>query len=313
MVLSFIGGLLTGILLSVVAVIVYKQYQEIKAQIPFAIRVSMVSRPLPAYVVEAKGDLLNKEDEIAYLLRIQDCTNGEISPMLFKSEGAEKTVDTLEINGPPLKVKPKTQLSDWTRIVTLPWERVRFSHKGNRTLSFSLAVSGAEVQGDTFFVAEQREVGFIEVKEKMPDIYASIWYLLMGLRAKFNEYSDLIIERSAEFLVKESESWGADEKAQIFESFRATAEVENPTITWEQACESYSKIFQESADADMRNDIMRLFFSLLIEENGMKVDAKTALQVFYDLCVGIGMDMGVFTRVVDRFILSNDLTGVPSF
>ncbi|MCU0857179.1 MAG: hypothetical protein MUC65_02080, partial [Pontiellaceae bacterium] len=308
----FFSGLITGVVLSVAALFAYRKYKEIRSRIPFSIRVSMVTRPLPAYVVDARGDLLNREDQIAYLLRIQDCTDGVVSPILFKSEGAEKTVDVLEVNGPSIKVKPKAQLSDWTRIVTLPWERIRFSYKGNRTLTFSLAVAGAEVFGESVFVAEQKEAGFVEVKERMPDIYASIWYLLVGLRSKFNEYSDLIIERSAEFLVKESESWGGDEKAQIFESFRLIVEVENPTISWEEACASYSRIFKESADSDMRNDIMRLFFSLLIEENGMKVEARQALKVFYDLCVGIGMDMGVFTRLVDRFILNNDLSGVPS-
>lgn len=308
----FFAGLVTGIILSVAGYFCYRKYQEFMSRVPFSIRVSMVSRPLPAYVVEAKGDLLNREDEIAYMLQVQDCTDGVVSPILFKSEGAERTVDVLEINGPAIKVKPRTQLADWTRIVTLPWERVRFSYKGNRMLSFSMAVSGAEVVADTLFEAEQKEAGFIEVKEKMPDIYASIWYLLMGLRSKFDEYSDLIVERAAEFLVKEADSWGASEKAQIFESFRVIVEAETPTISWEEACDSYSRIFQESADSDMRNDIMRLFFSLLIEENGMKVDAKTALKVFYDLCVGIGMDMGVFTRLVDRFILNKDLDGVPS-
>lgn len=310
--ISFLSGILFGVFLSVVGFFGTLKYKAIKSRVPFNIRITMVTRPLPAYIIEAQGDLLNRVDEVSYVLHIQDRTGGKTSPVLYKSEGKEKTVNTLEVAGPTLKVSKNDRLADWTKIVTLPAERVRFAHKGRRALEFSLLVKGAPVSAVKTFSTEQTEVGFVEVREKLSDIYASVWYLVAGLRFDFPEDSVLILERAAEFLVQESESWPSHERTKIFTSFREIAETETPSLKWEEACESYAVNLQTAADNDLRNDIMRLFFSLLMDEGGLKVDPETSLLVFYNLCIGIGMDMAVFTRLVDRFILNHDLEDVPA-
>ena len=308
---SFLVGMLVGIVLSFAGTIGFRKYKEVKSRVPFSIRVSMVSRPLPAYVVEAQGDLRNLGDEVSYTLNLQDRTDGGVSPILFKSEGEEKTFATLKVSGPTLKVSKGERLTDWTRIVTLPAERIRFSRQGSRELNFSLEVEGAPVSAEESFTSEQQGLGFVDVQEKLPDIYASIWYLIVGLRSDFPEHSALILERAAEFLVSESESWSSKDRTKIFNSFREIAEAD-PTISWEEACGSYAVSLRTSADSDVRDDIMRLFFSLLIEDTGMKADPEDTLLVFYNLCIGIGIEMSAFTRLVDRFIMSNDMEDVPS-
>ena len=204
MFIPFFLGLLAGVFLTFLGTFGFRKYKERQSRVPFEIRVSMVTRPLPAYVVEAQGDLLNKGDEISYILNLQDRTGGTIFPLLFKSEGEEKTLATLKVSGPTLKVSKSERLSDWTRIVTLPAERVSFSHQGERELTFSLKVEGAPVTGEEVLSTEQKEIGFVEVREKLPDIFGSIWYLVAGLRSDFPEQSALILERAAEFLVMES-------------------------------------------------------------------------------------------------------------
>jgi hypothetical protein len=304
--------LIAGVSLTFLGTFGFRKHKELKSRVPFEIRISMVTRPLPAYVVEAQGDLLNKGDEVSYTLNLQDRTGGTVSPLLFKSEGAEKTYATLKVNGPALKVSPRERLSEWTRIVTLPAERVSFSHQGKRELTFSLQVEGAPVTAEDVMTTEQVEVGFVEVREKLPDIYASIWYLIAGLRSDFPEHSALILERAAEFLVKESESWPSKIRTEIFNSFRDIAETETPSISCEEVCKTYAVSLQSTADNDTRDDVMRLFYTLLIDENGLNVEPEDGLLVFYNLCVGIGIDMGAFTRLVDRLVLSNDLTDLPS-
>lgn len=308
---GFFLGILTGVLLSAVGMYSYRKIEEIKSRVPFSIRVSLVPRPLPAYVIEAKGDLKNKGEEISYVLNVEDHTDGVISPILFKNEEGEKCLESLEVLGPTVQVKHNTRLSDWSKIVTLPAERVRFSHKGTRELNFFLSVNGSPVLAQEVLGVEQQEAGFVDVQENLPDICDSIWYLVMGLRSKFPDYSSLIIERAAEFLVKESELWHSDERSLIFDSFREIAEAESPTIDWNEACESYAINLRDIADDDTRNDVMRLFFTLLIDDDGIQIDAATSLMVFYKLCIGIGLDMGAFTRLVDRFVMSHDLRDVP--
>ena len=308
----FFSGILFGLFLSVFGYMGYRKYKEIQSRVPFKIRIEMVTRPLPAFVIEAQGDLMNQGEEVSYVLHLQDRTGGKISPILFKTEGKERTVDILEVAGPTLKVKKRERLMDWTRIVTLPAERIRFSHQGKRELNFSLQVKGAPVRGNEVFSSEQHGVGFVEVKEKLTDIYASVWYLVVGLRSDFPDHSALILERAAEFLVQESESWSSHDRSQIFTSFRDIAETDSPSISWEEACESYAVGLQSTADDDMRNDIMRLFYTLLMDEGGLKLRPETSLLVFYSLCIGMGMEMATFTRLVDRFILNNDLSDVPA-
>ncbi len=309
---AFFLGVFFGIGLTWLAVLGVRSYKERKSRVPFAIRVSMVTKPLPAYVIEAQGDLLNKGSEVSYTLNLQDKTGGPVSPVLFKSEGVEKTFAILKVDGPMLKVNPNERLADWTRIVTLPAERVRFSHQGARELLFSLQVEGAPVTAEEIFLTEQQGAGFVEVREKLPDIYASVWYLIVGLRSDFPEQSAMILERAAEFLVKESESWAPKTRAEIFKSFREIAETETPSISWTEVCESYAVNLKTTADSDTRDDVMRLFYSLLIEDGGLRVEPDDALLVFYNLCVGIGIDMGAFTRLVDRFIMGHDLTDLSS-
>jgi hypothetical protein len=191
-------------------------------------------------------------------------------------------------------------------------ERIRFARQGVRDLCFTLKVVGAPVSGTQWLSTAQQSLGFVEVKEKLPDIYASIWYLVAGLRARFPDDSGLIVDRAAEFLVKEGQAWSSTERSIIFDSFREIVESSSATISWDDACATYAVKLQETADTDVRNDIMRLFYTLLIEDGGVQVEAGTALMIFYNVCTSIGLDMGVFTRLVDRFIMSHDLNDVPS-
>ncbi|MCU0857494.1 MAG: PAS domain S-box protein, partial [Pontiellaceae bacterium] len=238
---------------------------------PFGIRVTQIARPQSAYVIEVKGDLLNQKTEAGYRILIEDRTDGKRSPIRFENgenESDISVVETLEINSPPVNMACGTTLSDWTVIARLPMERLQFARKGQRSLNFKVRVRDSGAVGEQNVTADQSESGFMEIRERISDIYEAIWHLIQGLRSKFPEKSEKIVGGAADFLIKEAVGWSADEQSAIFISFKKIVEVSDPSVSWEEACASHSALLREFANTNLRNDIIRLFFMLLIDENG---------------------------------------------
>lgn len=303
---SFVGGFATGVAVTSVGVTAFIQWKKWNRHVPFEIRVTLVDRPLPTFLVEAIGGLKNKGERIAYKLSLVDFTDQEVNPMRWDLGRGENESDSVVIESDKIVVPKGHTLEDWTKIALIPVEKVQFAEKGLRELKFTIQVEGAPVSGTYMMEYVQIESGFREVEELKCDFYSSLWYLIAGFRESYPEKGQRLLLSAAEWLLNESAMIDQEERNALFDRFRCVAESEPPVVTWEAARSRYVVVIREKANKELREKIMRIFYVALIEGQE-DVAGDEELTIFYDLCCAIGEDMRIFSSMVDRLILGCDI------
>jgi hypothetical protein len=282
-----------------------------KKSAPFKVRVTLVDKPLPTFLVEAMGDLKNKEEAISYKLELVDYTGHRENPMRWDLGRGEQETDSIQISSDNIVVPRKHTIEKWERIALLPVEKIKFGRKGLRELRFRIKVEGTPVSGVAVMEYVQIESGFEEVESMKYDFYSSLWYLIAGFRQAHEEKGSRLLVGAAEWLLNESAVMPPQERNELFERFRCVAESDPPVVTWEAARGSYVAVIRENSNRELREKIIRVFYSSLIEGSEEKVGDEE-LQIMYDLCVAIGEDMRVFSNMVDRVILRCDVKKHPA-
>lgn len=274
---------------------------------PFTVRGSLVTRPEPSIVVEAKGALKNKGELISYSFCMQDVTDGDPCDFQWTRSGTPCLMDALTVTSKGVTVEPNYVLTEWNKVLTVPLNKLQLPRQGARTLKLSVLVNGASASAHAFYQHTQEDRGFVEVAESKQALYAAVFCLIAGFRCEFPEYGQAAVVAAADWLLGESVGWELSERTEVFERFKSLAESTPPVVNWSRACSQYAVSIREYANTEFRNGIIRLFYSVLMgEEIGESCDKE--LPVFYALCVAIGVDMSSFSRLSDKLLLACDLS-----
>lgn len=264
----------------------------------FEVNVEVSKQQNPAFEVSVKGRLHNDSPDVSYTVYIYDETGGVNHPIHSDIGTLTPSKQQLSIQSPPMDLGKNTVLEDWTKIITIPVEKLKPSRNGLRTLKFKVQVNDQPCAAQDETVYDWNDAGFLDVQERLDDIYTSIFYMIAGLGTLISN-PQALAEQVSEWLIHEGLTWPAEKQAFIARQFQRIVMDSEDSTDWEDACEHYALAIRLYANKEIRHRLTQLFFQIL-ETAPDTISDTHRLEILFELSKSTGSDMGQFCRMAER-------------
>ena len=265
---------------------------------PFKIQADLREKPMPSFEINIKGALKNREDQVFYTIKMLDFTNAV--EHRIQSEIGQLNEDETEvtIKSPPISMSKQTVLNEWTKVITIPAEKIKLGRAGQRNIQFKVQVNDLPATAICSLHYVQPDKGFLDIEERLEDIYASIFYMACGLRSYLQD-AKAMKNTVREWLMSTGEVYPTEKQARLADTYQRIIMDDDQLMGWEDACEHYSIAIRKYADHTIRQQMIQLFFQLL-ETAPKSISELDRLEILFTLCKSTGSDMGQFCRMAER-------------
>jgi hypothetical protein len=252
----------------------------------------------PSVEICVKGPLSNKSENVTFTIYISDGTEAEKCEIASEVGQLNDDKTVISIKSPVMRLAKNQNWDSWTKIITLPIDKIKLARSGKRSLVFGIQVDEQPVCMECTYLYTLKDKGFLDVRERLQDIYTAIFYMVSGFQKTFSS-KDATGKLITEWVQEEGKIWGEKDQKDIAKQFSRIVETGTLKMTWEDSCKNYSLAIRKYADDAIRMRMLGLFFQAM-DSLGSALEESEKIKIMYQLSWATGSDMGLFCRLSEK-------------